>query len=393
MSLLLACLGMLSSFAMDAYVPAFNSIKADFGAPQPLMQTTLTLYFAGFGAMNLLHGPLSDSFGRRNVMLWGMFAFSLASVGCALSGSVEQLCVFRAMQGMSAGAGTVVSRAVLRDRFSDAQAQKAMAGMMMFFAVGPAVAPIIGSAVLEAWGWRAVFWFLAGLGLTLFLVAFACLRESLPVDQRRKFLARPLLAGYRRILSNRRFLLLASASAISYNALFLYILASPTFLGRFLALSPAQYFWLFAISIAGLSLGAGYSAYLSTRLEQRAQLVRGFAIMMGAGAANVAASVWLPANVYWTLPLVGSLAFGWALLVPVVSVQLLDMVPEARGMAASVQLFLNSVASLVVSAGVVPLAIRSIAAMALASLVLLIVGLVAWRIADRSPIPRPAATG
>lgn len=327
--------------------------------------------------MDLLHGPLSDSFGRRTVLLSGTFLFVLASLGCALSESVGSLCGFRTVQGICADAGTVVVKAILRDRLSDAQARKAMAGMMMFFAAAPAVAPIIGSAVLAAWGWRAVFWFLAGLALTLCALTFVLLRETHPPNKRQEFRLRSLMSGYRRIAENQRFLLLSCAVAFSYDAVFLYILASPTFMGKFLDLGPRHYFWLFVVSIAGIALGAKYSTHLSTRMKARTQLKRGFTIMFISGALNVAASVGVPPSPYWTLPIIGALALGWALLVPVVTVELLDMVRDARGMVSSMQPFLTCLTNVVVSAAVVPLAISSIGAMACASSALLIVG---WRL-------------
>ena len=141
---LLALLGMLGPFSIDTYLPAFSGMAKALNATPVEMQQTLSAYLFGFAFMNLFHGALADSFGRRPVVLWGIAMFTLASAGCALSQTVEQLVLFRALQGLSTGAGIVVSRAVIRDMFPPAQAQKVMSQVTIYFGVAPAVAPMVG---------------------------------------------------------------------------------------------------------------------------------------------------------------------------------------------------------------------------------------------------------
>ena len=124
LAMLLAVLGMIGPFSIDTYLPAFSGIAASIGATPVQMQQTLSAYLFAFAFMNLFHGALSDSFGRRPVVLWGATVFTIASVGCALSESIGSLVFFRALQGFSAGAGIVVSRAVIRDLFEPADAQR-----------------------------------------------------------------------------------------------------------------------------------------------------------------------------------------------------------------------------------------------------------------------------
>ena len=148
LAVLLAVLGMLGPFSVDTYIPAFSGIAASTGATPLQLQQTLSAYLFGFAFMNLFHGALSDSFGRRPVVLWGLALFTLASAGCALSQSIGQLVFFRALQGLSTGAGIVVSRAVVRDMFPPSEAQKVMAQITIYFGVAPAVAPMIGGWLL-----------------------------------------------------------------------------------------------------------------------------------------------------------------------------------------------------------------------------------------------------
>src|SRR6218665_3064204 len=120
LSVLLACLGMVGPFSIDTYLPAFSGIAAALDATPVQMQQTLSAYLLGFAVMNLFHGALSDCFGRRPVVLIGLAVFTAASVGCAGATSIGQLVFWRTVQGMSAGAGIVVSRAIIRDMFPPA---------------------------------------------------------------------------------------------------------------------------------------------------------------------------------------------------------------------------------------------------------------------------------
>ncbi|MES2890338.1 MAG: MFS transporter, partial [Pseudomonadota bacterium] len=144
LSLLLAGLSMVGPFSIDTYLPAFTGMAQSIGATPVQMQQTLSGYLFGFALMNLFHGALSDSLGRRPVVLWGLACFTLASVGCALSDSIGTLVFWRVVQGMSAGAGSVVSRAVIRDLFAPHEAQRVMSNVTLFFGLAPAIAPLVG---------------------------------------------------------------------------------------------------------------------------------------------------------------------------------------------------------------------------------------------------------
>ena len=151
------------------------------------MQQTLSVYLLTFAIMTLFHGTLSDSFGRRPIVLANLLVFVLASLGCALAATFEQLLVFRGIQGLSAGAGIVVGRAIIRDSLEGHAAQRLMSLVTMIFGVAPAIAPIIGGW-LQAWfGWRSVFVFLVAYGAILLLACKARLPETLPRHDRQPF--------------------------------------------------------------------------------------------------------------------------------------------------------------------------------------------------------------
>jgi len=157
LAVLLAVLGMLGPFSIDTYMPAFSGIAHSLGATPVEMQQTLSAYLFGFAFMSLFHGAISDSLGRRPVVLWGLAAFTLASAGCALSQSIGQLVFFRAMQGLTTGAGIVVARAVVRDMFAPAQAQQVMSQITIYFGVAPAIAPLVGGWLFVHLGWHSIF--------------------------------------------------------------------------------------------------------------------------------------------------------------------------------------------------------------------------------------------
>ncbi|MDO4795709.1 MAG: multidrug effflux MFS transporter [Brachymonas sp.] len=378
LAILLATLGMLGPFSIDTYIPAFAAIAQSLQATPVQMQQTLSAYLFGYAFMNLFHGALSDSFGRRPVILCGLAVFTLASVGCALSQNVGQLVAFRALQGLSTGAGIVVSRAVVRDVFPLAEAQRVMSQITILFGIAPAVAPVVGGLIVRHLHWAAIFWFMAGIGATLWLVNWRVLPETLPPAQRQRFRLGPLLHGYRVLLLDARFMLLALASGVPFNGLFLYVLAAPAFLGRILRLPPTQFFCFFLVAISGIMAGSWLSGRQAGRIAPKQQVMQGFRIMLAASLVNVAANHFLAPAVWWSVWPIAVFALGWALTMPAVTLLALDLHPQRRGMASSLQAAISSAANGTVAGLLVPLVMQSAQALALASCGLMLVGLAAW---------------
>jgi DHA1 family bicyclomycin/chloramphenicol resistance-like MFS transporter len=378
LALLLACLGMLGPFAIDTYLPAFAGIARSVGATPVQMQQTLSAYLFGFALMNLFHGALSDSLGRRPVVLAGVALFTLASVGCALSNSIGALVFFRALQGMSAGAGMVVSRAIIRDMFPPADAQRVMSQVTIYFGIAPAVAPLFGGWLFVHAGWHAIFWLLVGLGAALWFACWRWLPETLHDAARQPFEVGNLMRGYWGLLRNPRFVALVFASGVPFNGMFLYVLSAPEFLGHHLQLEPQQFFWFFLLTISGIMGGAWLSGRLAGKVKPRHQIRHGFVIMLVTSLANVVLNLLLPPHVAWALIPIGLFAFGWALMVPVVTLLALDQAPDRRGMASSVQACVGSLANGVVAGVIAPLVMHSTRALAFASIGMMAVGIVAW---------------
>ena len=378
LAILLAMLSMLGPFSIDTYIPAFAAIAQSLHATPVQMQQTLSAYLFGYAFMNLFHGALSDSFGRRPVILWGVAVFTLASIGCALSQNVNQLIAFRVLQGLSTGAGIVVSRAVVRDVFPLAQAQRVMSQITIFFGVAPAVAPVVGGLIARYASWAAIFWFMAGIGVALWLINWRALPETLPAAQRSRFNVGQLMRGYRELLLDARFMLLAFASGVPFNGMFLYVLAAPAFLGKILHLQPTQFFWFFVINISGIMAGSWLSGRKAGQIAPRQQIMQGFGIMLAVSVLNMLANYWLAPAAWWSILLVATYALGWALMMPAVTLLALDLHPHRRGMASSLQAAIGSVANGLVAGVLVPVVMHSALSLAFASFGLMLVGLVSW---------------
>jgi len=378
LALLLAVLAMLGPFCIDTYIPAFAGISQALGATPVQMQQTLSAYLFGFAFMSLFHGALSDSFGRRPVILWGLAAFALASAGCALAGSVEQLIFFRFVQGCSAGAGIVVSRAVVRDMFAPAQAQRVMSQITIYFGVAPAIAPIIGGWFLVLLGWQSVFWFLACVGGALWLANWRLLPETLHPTFRQPFRVSNLLRGYWQLGSSARFLLLVLVSGVPFNGMFIWVMAAPELLGNRLGLAPTQFFWMFLLIISGIMSGALLSGRMAGKASPVEQIRFGFTVMTAMAALTVAGMLLFEPRAWWLLPAIGLFAFGWAVVAPAVTLLVLDLYPDRRGMASSLQACVSSTANGLTAGLLTPLVMHSPLALSWSAAALMGVGLVSW---------------
>jgi DHA1 family bicyclomycin/chloramphenicol resistance-like MFS transporter len=262
--------------------------------------------------------------------------------------------------------------------FPPADAQRVMSQVTIYFGVAPAVAPMVGGFLFAHFDWHVIFWFLAVIGAVLLLVNWRLLPETLDAPARQPFNARHLLRGYWLMVKSPRFMALVLASGVPFNGMFLYVLSAPVFLGEHLQLAPTQFFWFFCMTIGGIMAGAWVSGRLAGRIRPRHQIRHGFVIMLVVSVANVVLNLLFPAQAWWAMWPIGLFAFGWSLMVPVVTLMVLDLVPERRGMASSVQACIGSLANALVAGALAPLVMHSTVALAFASLGLMSVGIVSW---------------
>jgi len=390
---LLAALATLGPFSIDAYLPAFAGIQASLNASALEIQQTLSGYLFAFGVMFLFHGAISDSFGRRPVILVALALYTAASIGGALAQTVHALVVWRIVQGLSVGAGMVVGRAMIRDLFEAEDAQRLMSLVTLFFGLAPAIAPIIGGWLFVALGWRSVFWGLAGVGLLLIAVSARFLPETLPPAGRHAFHPVPLLKGYEEVLINLKFLFLALAAGFNFNAFFLYIVSAPAFLGTHLGLGPQQYAWLFIPSIAGIMIGSQLSGRAAGRLTSRQTVQRAYAFMAVAAVTNLAYAFLGRPSVPWAMVPIFLYGIGFAMANPSITILNLDLFPTRRGMAASLQGFVSGMVNTLTAGIISPALSVDLRALALGMMGMMIVGWWSWRLylrfdAARGTLPR-----
>lgn len=345
---------MVGPFSINTYLPSFNEMSLVLGTDRVALQLTVSIYFLAFAFMSLWHGAISDSFGRRRVVLVGLAVYALASLGCALSTRVEHLWILRAFQGFSAGAGIVIGRAVVRDLHEGPQAQRMMSHVVLMFGLAPAIAPLIGGWLQSAFGWRAVFAFLCVLSLTLMVAVFIRLPETLPVSRRQPFNLAALGRGYAAVFGNLPFMTWSIAYACMFGAFFLYVLSAPVFLMHHLGLGEKDFLWLFGPATIGLMLGSALAGRASHRWSSARTVKFAFMIMAIAMFYNIGVCFVLPPGVGWYVIHILVFNLGMSLAIPSLTMRGLDCVPTRRGMASSVQLFVQTGFNALIAAVLAP---------------------------------------
>jgi DHA1 family bicyclomycin/chloramphenicol resistance-like MFS transporter len=346
---------MVGSFSVDTYLPAFPDIERSLNTSSIAVQQTLAVYMLAFAGMSLWHGALSDSFGRRNVILVTLTIFVIASLGCAATHSIEYLWAFRILQGLSAGAGAIVGRAMIRDLYEGPEAQKLFSMVTMVFAIAPAIAPIMGGWIVSLLNWRSIFLFLFGFSALVLLYCWRKLPETLPPSERAPFNASSLWQNYRNVLGTLCFHLYAGTISLYHAGFFLYIASAPAFIIEHLHLSPHDFGWLFLPAIAGIFTGSMLTNRLAHRVKPTRQIRYGFMFMLVAAVGNFGYHELFPAALPWSVLPLFFYGVGLSMTSPALTLMVLDLFPDVRGIAASCQTFLQLILSAAVAGVISPL--------------------------------------
>lgn len=341
-AILLAAMSAIGPFSIDAYLPSFPDIASSLHASPLEVQQTLSIYLLAFAVMTLWHGAIADRYGRRKVILAALALFAVASAGCALATSIEQLWFGRAMQGITAGAGIVLSRAIVRDLFDGAAAQRLMAHITMLFALAPAIAPVIGGWLQTWFGWRSVFAFLVLSTAALWFACWKLLPETLAPEKRQSLRPGYLASTYWRVLTSPAFLSACAALSLNFGGFFLYILSAPMFVMTHLGLPETGFLWLFGPAMGGLVSGSFISGRLAGHFSLGRTIGLGYAIMATAAGLNLALNLILPPGLPWSVLPLFVYTMGMSLAMPCLSIFALDNFPAQRGLAASCQTFFQS---------------------------------------------------
>jgi DHA1 family bicyclomycin/chloramphenicol resistance-like MFS transporter len=378
LAMLLAGMSMLGPFSIDAYLPAFPNIQASLNATPIEIQQTLSAYMLAFAVMVLWHGALADAFGRRNVVLVALVVFAIGTFGCAASHSVHYLWVFRIMQGVSAGAGVVIGRAIIRDLYSDAPAARLLSLVTMIFSIAPAIAPVLGGWIVTWFDWRAIFLALLGYTIVLIFFCYRHLPETLPLAQRQPFNPRYLARNYGAIFSSPLFHMKTGVLAFNFSGLFLYIAAAPVMLPVHLGLGPHQFAWLFIPAVSGIFLGALAANRIAGKMPFSRQIGIGFCFLLAASAANVAYHLLLPPSLPWSVAPLFVYTFGMSFIAPGATLLALDLFPHIRGTVASCQSFAVTLLGALVAGVLAPILSHSVLWLALGQAAFALIALGLW---------------
>jgi DHA1 family bicyclomycin/chloramphenicol resistance-like MFS transporter len=283
------------------------------------------------------------------------------------------------LQGISAGAGVVIGRAMIRDLYAGAQAERLMSLVTMIFSIAPAIAPILGGWIVKLLDWRSIFLFLFAYTVLLLWVCFKRLPESLPPASRQPFNPRFLAGSYRRVFRSPLFHLKAGAVAFNFAGLFLYVAAAPVFLTQHLGLGPDQFGWQFIPAVAGIFLGALAANRLAGKIPIARQVAIGFCFLVAASLGNVGYHLFLPPALPWSVAPLFFYTIGMSMVAPGATLMVLDLFPDIRGTVASCPSFAMTMLSAVVAGAIAPLLSRSVLWLAAGQLGFALLALSFWQ--------------
>ncbi len=374
----IALLSMIGPFSIDTYLPSFPTIERDFQIDRALLSQSLGFYLAASAISTLFWGPLSDHVGRRFVILGTLVFYLAASIGCALAGDYNSFLSFRVLQGIAASGGMVAGRAMIRDAHDSHDAHRAMAYVIMLFALAPAIAPIVGGWLHDAFGWRSVFYFLAIYSAVIALMTLRFLGETLAIEHRQSFHPVDVSRLYGRILIHHRYQALVFSLGACFGGLFLYIAGSPTVIFDFLGLESRHFAWQFVPMTSGIIVGSYISGKLSHHWRTSSIVSLALALMTLAAILNLAQAYWLsPAPISLIAPQV-LYAVGIALAMPGFTILALDCFPKNRGAASAVQGFVQMMTTALVASLLLPFLSATISGFAWAQTLLLFTSLLLW---------------
>lgn len=391
LTFVLALCTMMGALGIDTYLPSFHAIAQEFAVGPAAVQQTLSVYVLAMAITMLFYGTLSDTFGRRRVLVFASLGFAITSTVAALVQSIEALIAVRCAQGAMAGAGMVIARAIVQDRFHGADAQRMMSMVMFCFGLAPAIAPEFGGWLQAHGGWRAAFFFLTGFGLLLTLLCWRVLPETLPADKRVPLHLRVIAGNYLTALRHRQFRRMVAGLALMAGANAIYISAAAEFVMGILRLEETSFGWLFIPLIGGSMLGSAISGVLAKQIAPRVQQRIGYGALLLGCASNVLYHLLTDMPVVpWAVLPIACYTLGLALLMPILSLQVMALFPNMRGLASSLQGFTQMSVFAIMAGAVVPQLFHSGLALALGQCITVVCGMLVWWWSQRSAAAQDA---
>jgi MFS transporter, DHA1 family, multidrug resistance protein len=330
---LIGALAALPPLSIDLGLPALNLLYASLGASPAQAAMTLSLFLAGFGAAQLVMGPLSDRFGRRPVMLGGMTLYAAAGIGCALAPTIEALLAFRLLEGIGAAGGTTLAMAVVRDSFDGQAGRIKMSQVSMVITIAPIIAPTLGGLILLLGEWRLIYLVLGLAGIALVLAVYFGLDESRPPTPGTRL---DLLGRYAAVFRHRRTMGYVLVNTLGSGGLFAFIAASPLVLMGTMGVSVQVFGLLFAITSSGILIGSAINNRLARNgVSARVPLAIGLSIAPLAALAATAFMAMGIVSLQTFIPFVVMVGICRGLTTPNITHAALEPVPQHAGTTAA----------------------------------------------------------
>lgn len=263
--LILGSLTALAPFSIDMYLPGFPAIAKDLDTTVSKVALSLSSFFIGISAGQLLYGPLLDRFGRKKPLYFGLVIYIIASAGCALATSIDALIALRFIQALGSCAATVAAVAMVRDLFPIKDSAKVFAMLMLVLGVSPMIAPTLGGYVTSHLGWHTIFIILLGIGVFNLIASFLWLPEVYKPDTTMSLKPRPIINNFLLVMREPQFYTYALTGALAFAGLFVYISGSPLLFMDIFKVNEETYGWIFAL----LSVGFIGSSQVNTLLLRK----------------------------------------------------------------------------------------------------------------------------
>jgi len=338
--ILLTALTALGPVSTDFYLPSLPNIARYFAVGEAEAQLTLSGFLICFAATMLVFGPLSDRFGRKPVMLGGLTIFTIASAACALAGSIDQLIIARMFQAIGAGAGPVISRAVVRDRFGAGGASRVLSYLAAAMTLAPAIGPILGGYLQERFGWQSIFWAISLYGATAVGCAAWRLPESHPPANRTSHGPIAMLRTYGMLLRHKRYVGFVLCQTFSYSGIFCFISGSSFVFINVLGVAPAHFGWCFSVFVIGYLIGTVLSTRLTHRIGIDGMVRLGSVVALAATVLLLLVAIFAPSVAGLLAPLMAYM-IGIGLASPNSQAGAIGPFPKAAGAASSLLGFLQ----------------------------------------------------
>jgi DHA1 family bicyclomycin/chloramphenicol resistance-like MFS transporter len=331
---LLGALTALTALSVDMSLPALPRLTAVFATTPDKAQLTLSVFLVGFAVGQLAYGPVSDRFGRRPVLLVGLVVYTIGGIGCALASSIDQLILFRLLQGIGGCVGRVMGPAIVRDEFHAQKGAQVLSYVTLVMALAPLIAPVIGGYLLVIADWQAIFVVLAAFGAAVLAVIATRFGESSKYRDPQATQIPRLLRNYGRFLAHRACLGYALINCFTFAGLFSYISGSSFVFIEVFGLPSHIYGILFGVTAFAFMAGASLNGRLVRRRLPNTVLRAGLAIVLLGGTAMLASAILLPSVASVLLSIV-IYVFGMAFVFPNATASAMEPMPRVAGVASS----------------------------------------------------------